>query len=285
MKILTFDIEDWFHLLDNKATQSVDSWNNYSSRLNGGVERILDLLETTNQKATFFILGWVAEKYPKVIKKIDSYGHEIASHSYAHQLVYKQSKKEFKDDLYKSKVILEDLIAKSVVAYRAPGFSITSKEYWAFETLVEMGFEIDCSVFPANRAHGGMPNFQSIAPCITEDFGKPLKFFPINTQTIFGKSFIYSGGGYFRLFPKFLLRHWFAKDDYVMTYFHPRDFDPDQPIVPGLTKVRKFKSYVGLGTALNKLRTIILENDFMSLSQADSLIDWNNVNKVKFNQV
>ena len=281
MKILTFDVEDWFHILDNEDTQSPDLWDKFPSRAEEGLERILELLSNQNQKATFFILGWMAEKYPGLIKKIDRCGHHIASHSYAHQLVYQQSQSAFREDLYRSKIVLEELISKPITAYRAPGFSITDDTRWAFEQLVDLGFEIDCSVFPAGRAHGGMPHFTAQSPCISYEFDSPLKFFPINSRSIGGVNFIYSGGGYFRIFPEWFLRRWFSSDPYVMTYFHPRDFDPDQPIIPGLGPIRKFKSYVGLGSALKKLETIVAENKFLSLDVADIEFEWSTAPQVK----
>ena len=281
VKILTFDIEDWFHVLDNKDTQSPDLWDKFPSRAEEGLERILEFLSSQNQKATFFILGWMAEKYPELIKKIDRCGHHIASHSYSHQLVYQQSQSAFREDLYRSKMVLEGLISKPIIAYRAPGFSITDDTRWAFEQLVDLDFEIDCSVFPAGRAHGGMPNFTAHSPCISYEFDSPLKFFPINSRAIGGVNFIYSGGGYFRIFPEWLLRRWFSSDPYVMTYFHPRDFDPDQPIIPGLGSIRKFKSYVGLGSALKKLEAIVAENKFLSLDAADIEFEWSTAPQVK----
>ena len=280
MKILTFDVEDWFHILDNEDTQSHDLWDKFPSRAEEGLERIFELLSNQNQKATFFILGWMAEKYPGLINKIDRCGHHIASHSYAHQLVYQQSQSAFKADLYRSKAVLEDLTGKAVTAYRAPGFSITDDTRWAFERLVELGFEIDCSIFPANRAHGGIPDFKLHAPCISNEFKSPLKFFPLNSRVVSGIKVVYSGGGYFRIFPEWLLRKWFSEDEYVMTYFHPRDFDPDQPIVPGLGLIRRFKSYVGLDKALRKLEIVLAENEFLSLDEADARIDWSTAPRV-----
>jgi polysaccharide deacetylase family protein (PEP-CTERM system associated) len=284
MKILTFDVEDWFHVLDNLDTQTPDLWNKFPSRAEQGLERILECLSQQNQKATFFILGWMAEKYPSLIKKIDSCGHHIASHSYGHQLVYQQSRNAFREDLYRSKMVLEELISKPITAYRAPGFSVTNDTRWVFDELIDLQFKIDCSIFPAIRSHGGMPEFTSSSPCISYEFDAPLKFFPINSRCFAGINFIYSGGGYFRLFPEWLLKRWFAKDPYVMTYFHPRDFDPDQPIIPGLNSFRKFKCYVGLAKALKKLEAIVSQNNFISLDTADIQYDWSTATEVKVRQ-
>jgi polysaccharide deacetylase family protein (PEP-CTERM system associated) len=283
MKILTFDIEDWFHILDNPDSKSVHSWSKFENRIDSGVGRILEVLEDNDLKATFFILGWIADKYPQIVKKIDQAGHHIGSHSYAHQLAYQQSVNDFSTDLKHSKSVIEDAIGKMINSYRAPGFSITEENLWAFEELVNNGFEIDSSVFPAGRAHGGLPRFKTSLPAITTINGVSLKIFPINSRRFLGKSFIYSGGGYFRLIPRALLTKWFREDKYIMTYFHPRDFDPEQPIMPGLNYMRRFKSYVGLSKSLQKLNYILKENKFISLDAADKMIDWQNIEFLDLN--
>lgn len=280
MRILTFDIEDWFHILDNQSTKSVKEWEQYPSRLAANMDKILNLLDKYDQKATFFCLGWIAEKYPEEIKKIFNRGHEIGSHSHYHQLVYEQSPEDFREDLLKSKDIIEQLIGEQIRSYRAPGFSITSSNNWAFEILVENGFEVDCSIFPANRSHGGFADFGSATPCKISINNKSLKEFPINSYSFFGTNMIYSGGGYFRLFPYPWLHRRLAKDDYVMTYFHPRDFDPDQPMIEGLSIFRKFKSYVGLSRAFGKLEKMLRDFDFMSLDQAEQIVDWKQVRTI-----
>ena len=284
MRILTFDIEDWFHILDNSETQSIADWSDFESRIDEGVERILFLLENSGIKATFFCLGWIAEKYPKVVRKISEKGFEIGSHSFAHQLIYSQSRLEFRDDLYRSICSIEDATGSKVKMFRAPGFSITEKSLWAFEELLQMDIEIDCSIFPARRAHGGIPNFDISKPSRLLINGEQmLKCFPINTVSIFGKRVVYSGGGYFRLLPYWYLDFRFLNDDYVMTYFHPRDFDAEQPLVPGLSLARRFKSYVGLGGALNKLSKLLSDHNFLSVGQAHDLIDWDTTQKIKIN--
>ncbi|MEL4415890.1 polysaccharide deacetylase family protein [Shewanella algae] len=280
MKILTFDIEDWFHILDNTSTKSVDGWNDFESRIDEGVDRILEMLDVKKLKASFFCLGWIAERYPQVVRKIFDCGHEIGSHSFSHQLVYEQSQEQFKEDLRKSVDILESIIGRKVISYRAPGFSITEKSMWAFEILMDCGIKIDSSVFPAKRAHGGLDSFGFSKPFIINCGGLEIKEFPINTRTLFGKDYIYSGGGYFRILPKFYLKSAFANDDYIMTYFHPRDFDKQQPMVPNLSMARKFKSYVGINGAFDKLCTILDENDFVSLGNAVDHISWSDVEKV-----
>jgi len=272
MKILTFDIEDWFHILDNPSTSDISDWKKYESRLNIGLERILQLLNENNVKATFFILGWVAEKHPHLIKKISELGYSIGSHSYRHQLVYNQSRKEFCKDLDKSIFILEDITGQKVKSYRAPGFSIKQDTIWFFEELMERGIEIDCSIFPAKRGHGGLPGFPSSKPTLIKFNEYEIFEFPINFKnSVLGK-FIFSGGGYFRVMPKAILKVLFNNSDYVMTYFHPRDFDPDQPMIEDLSFFRKFKSYYGLHSTFEKLNFVIKNNQFIDLEKATQIM-------------
>lgn len=281
MNILTFDIEEWFHILDNNSTKTEKEWSNYESRINSNMDKIFRFLEESNLKATFFIVGWIAEKYPNVVKKIDFLGHEIGSHTHMHQLMYQQSKKQVEDDLKKSIYALETLTGKKIRAFRAPGFSITESNKMVFEILAENGITHDCSVFPANRAHGGFSGYKKSVPSIIEINNYRIKEFPINTTSLFGHKWIFSGGGYFRLTPLRLIKHWTKSSDYVMTYFHPRDFDPKQPIIRELSIFRKFKSYIGLSSCMNKLKNWTADFDFVDLASADELIDWDKAPVVK----
>lgn len=274
MNILTFDIEEWFHLLDNESTKTENQWNSFESRIHRNMDIIYQLLDETNTSATFFCVGWIAKKYPEVIKKIDALGYEIGSHTNMHQLVYTQNKKIFKEDVKTSIHLLEEISGKKVTAFRAPGFSIGENEKWAFDTLIELGIETDSSVFPASRAHGGYQNFGSYKPCIIDFEGSMIKEFPISITHIFGKPFVYSGGGYFRFIPSILLNHIWKKSDYTMTYFHPRDFDSTQPIIKELNYFRKFKSYYGIKDCLQKLKKIIENNKFIDLQTAIKTINW-----------
>ncbi len=281
MNILTFDVEDWFHVLDNSSTKSEQQWNNFESRIHTGMQIIYQCIEKANVSATFFVLGWMAEKYPEVIREISDRGFEIGSHTQMHQLVYEQDRREFYNDVEKSIKTLEDCIGKKVTSFRAPGFSITENTKWAFEDLFELGITKDCSIFPAGRAHGGLPSYNLPIPSIIEYNGIKLKEFPINTHTILGKPFIFSGGGYFRLLPYKIIKKWTIQSNYVMTYFHPRDFDSKQPIVPGLSILRRFKSYVGIKNCKSKLELWLSDFDFIDLNQADQLINWDQAPLIK----
>jgi len=281
MHILTFDIEEWFHLLDTNSSRNEEGWNSMESRIHKNVDRILKALHNSKHKATFFCLGWVAKKYPEIINKIDAMGYEIASHSMLHQLVFEQGKKAFKEDLTKSICSLEDVLGKKITMFRAPGFSIGSANPWAFEELCECGIEIDCSVFPATHGHGGFKEFGQAKPALVSVNGKTIKEFPINLFSKYGKNFIFSGGGYFRLLPYPVLLALFKRSEYCMTYFHPRDFDAMQPMLPGLPLRRKFKSYYGLSSAFSKLEKLLKEFVFTDVRTAASKVDWDKAPVVK----
>ena len=281
MKILTFDIEDWFHILDNRYTKTEEQWNNFDSRIRIGMDLIYEILERTGKSATFFVVGWMAEKYPHIIKEISDLGYEVGSHTHLHQLAYQQDRNTFYNDVKKSIETLENCTGKKVSSFRAPGFSITKKNIWAFEVLHELGIKKDSSIFPSSRSHGGLSSFGSSIPSIIEYEGIKLKEFPINTHSILGKSFIYSGGGYFRLIPYVFIKNWSFKSQYVMTYFHPRDFDTGQPDLLGLSILRRFKSYVGIKNCKPKLEQWLSDFDFIDLNQADQLINWKQVPKIK----
>ena len=172
-------------------------------------------LDQSKNSATFFILGWVAEKHPDIVKRIHENGYEIGSHSYMHQLVYSQTRDEFKEDLKRSIQLLEDVSGDKVRYFRAPGFSITEKSLWAFEIIHELGIEIECSVFPANRAHGGLPSYGHNCPSIINYNGISLKELPINTHSFMGQKIVFTGGGYFRLLPYKLIKKWTKKSDSI----------------------------------------------------------------------
>lgn len=275
MNILTFDIEDWYNC--DFITPDFN-WEKYEVRIYEGVERILEELSERNLKGTFFCLGWIAEKHPNVIKQIHAQGHHIGCHSYQHELAFRFDKAGFRNDTEKAKKLIEDLIGEKIDAYRAPGFSITPQNTWAFEVLAEMGFEYDSSVLPASHDYGGFPGFTTSGPTMLKlKNGQTLKEFPINVKSAFGKQIVFSGGGFFRLFPYSLINHWAKSSPYIMTYFHTRDFDPGQPMIQSLPLMRKFKSYVGLSTSFVKFQKFLLNYDFVNIKDANTLINWDEI--------
>ena len=274
VRILTFDIEEWFNLLDINATRSVTAWDSFERRIHENTDRILTLLYDTKCRATFFCLGWVAGKYPEIIKKIDAAGYEIGSHTQEHQLAYELTPEGFEKDLRTSIENLQTITGKKVRCFRVPGFSITESNTWVLDVLAKCGITLDSSIFPAGRGHGGFASFGHSVPTIIKTAAGEIKEFPINTVKILGKQVIFSGGGYFRLFPYVLIRRLMKRSPYVMTYFHPRDFDPDQPVLGGLPPHRRFKSYVGLSGALEKLRRCINDFAFTDIAGAEEVVDW-----------
>lgn len=278
MNIITFDIEDWY-CHDVKTDKLV--WEEQEVRIYDGVDNILNALEVHNVKATFFCLGWLAEHHPKVIKKIADAGHQVGCHSYKHELATKLTPKQFKENTYRAKSAIEDVIGRTVELYRAPAFSITEDNLFAFDALVELGFTTDCSVFPAHRDDGGMPTYKTGKVGLLEHNGMCLKEFPINPYEILGRRIVYSGGGYFRLFPYWLIKRLTSRQDYIMSYLHPSDFDPDQPKMDHLPLWNRWKNSVGLKGAYDKFSRYLSDFDFINVEVADKMIDWSDVPVVR----
>lgn len=274
MNILTFDVEEWFHLLDFDATRTEAEWGNYEVRIYENMDRIFRILEETNTKATFFVIGWIAKTYPDIVRKIAE-KYQIGCHTMNHQLVWQQSREEFKNDVETGVKMLEDITGKKVECFRAPGFSIRESEAWAFEILSEFGIKYDSSIFPAHHAHGGMTSFPKAAPSFIRYNSVEMKEFPICFKRIAGKHIVFSGGGYFRLFPYSLIKKWSKEsEDYLLSYIHPRDLDGGQPMLEGLPLSRKFKSYVGTKDAAMKLEKYLTDFEFTDIATAAQQIDW-----------
>ena len=244
MRILTFDIEDWFHIIQKYPDDILSRWSNYEVRIHNGMDRIFKILEDNNIRATFFILGYIARKHPEIVKRIHDLGYEVAAHSDMHKVAYCQNKQEYKEDLTNCINSLQNITGEKVLSYRAPGFSIKKQNAWALEVLYELGVKYDASIFPAIREDGGFDDFSESTPSIIKYNGIQIKEFPMSVNTVFGQKVNVTGGGYFRLLPYRLIRKWLNDVDYTMTYFHPRDFDPSQPMLDGLSLKRKFKPII-----------------------------------------
>jgi polysaccharide deacetylase family protein (PEP-CTERM system associated) len=280
MNILSFDIEEWFHLLDNDSTRTEKQWCNFESRIHRNMDIIHEILDTANVDATFFVVGWIAQKYPEIVRRIANLGFEIGSHTHYHQLSYELDRKTFYTDVERSIKTIEDCTGKKVSSFRAPGFSITERNLWAFEVLYELGISTDSSVFPASRAHGGFASYSTHKPSLLNYNGVTIKEFPINTHTFLGKSIIFSGGGYFRLYPYNLIRAWSKKSDYIMSYFHPRDFDYSHPRIEGLSRIRRFKTNVGLHYSKEKLLKWLSDFKFIDMTTAELSIKWSEMKNI-----
>lgn len=276
MNILTFDIEEWFHC---DFISKDNDWSNYEVRIHKSTDFILNTLSKHNRKATFFILGWIAEKYPEIVKKIYAEGHEIGCHSMKHELVHRMTPQQFREDTSSALNEIEKIIGEKVIMYRAPAFSITKQTPWAFEILNELGITHDASIFPSKHDYGGFPDFGNSVPSIIETNGISIKEFPMNIHKILNKSIIFSGGGFFRLFPYNMIKKWTIDSDYVMTYFHPRDFDKDQPVLQHLPLMRKFKSYYGIKHSGAKFDKFISDFKTTTILNASKDFDWDSVKK------
>ena len=190
--------------------------------------------------------------------------------------------REITADTSKAKALIEGVIGRKINIFRAPGFSITKNDTWALKALADMGFEYDCSMFPASHDYGGMPSYgEGVPKLIDLGDGRFIKEFPINIHQIAGKNLVFSGGGFFRLFPYWLIKRWGKGWDYMMTYFHPRDFDNGQPIVPNLPLMRRFKSYVGIKGAFKKFQRLLDDFEFLNVEEADKIIDWEKAPVIK----
>ena len=217
-----------------------------------------------------FFSGWVAERFPHLVREAKARGHEIASHGYSHGLVYRMTPKKFLDDASKTKRILEDVSGSPVLGYRSAGFSVTKETPWFFEKLVEAGYRYDSSVFPAPRGHGGMATSRC-APYRVSDYPDGLIEFPITVTGVFGRPVCFFGGGYLRLFPYFLVRRMTRKvireGRPVVFYVHPREIDPSHPRL-SMNLARKFRSYVNLSTTEGKIRRLLSEFSFITFQDA-----------------
>lgn len=273
MNILTFDIEDWFHILDYEGTLSSCKWSSLESRVEYITEIILNKLASANKCATFFVLGWVAEQFPHLIKKISDAGHEIGSHTFSHELIYRQQRQDFERDLVRSLDVIEGITQKKLISFRAPGFSINRHSIWAFDTLIKHGFIYDASIFPARRSHGGIHDLKVSEPFLIKTDSGFIKEFPMTYYSCLGKKIVFSGGGYLRLTPRPVINYLLSSRRYDMIYLHPRDFDVDQPKIEDLNLVRHFKYYVNISKSWKKLDDI-LKMPIDTISSYGEKIDW-----------
>lgn len=259
VNIASVDVEDWFHILDLDDTPGMDAWDNMESRVERNLHVLLDAFDRHGVRVTCFFLGWVAERFPDLVREADSRGHEIASHGYGHQLIFDQTAADLGRDVRRAKAILEEIVMKPVLGYRAPGFSITRETPWAFEELVQAGHTYDSSVFPASRGHGGLAGART-DPHVVATASGPLLELPISVTPFMGRRMCFFGGGYLRLFPwRLIARKARAVNDDgrpVIYYVHPREIDPHHPRLP-MGAVRRFKSYVNLSTTAGKLEAIM----------------------------
>ncbi|MAV54995.1 MAG: hypothetical protein CMJ28_03460 [Phycisphaerae bacterium] len=257
---LSFDIEDWFHMVEIEAVEDPRRWPTLSSLVERRTDEILEICHRSQTKGTFFVLGWVAERYPAMVKRIADAGHELATHSYWHRKVYSLAPDEFLKDMRQSIDVIESASGCKVRGFRAPSFSITPGSEWAFDILHELGLEYDASLFPASRGHGGYGCSVQAHAFTNTPSGRPIPELPMSVMSLGPKRVCFSGGGYLRLFPEWLIRRGVdqlaQKGIPTVVYLHPRDFAPDCPRVP-MPLQRRFKCYVGAKTTARKLEMLL----------------------------
>jgi polysaccharide deacetylase family protein (PEP-CTERM system associated) len=273
LNALTIDVEDYFHVTAFERQVRREEWDSYELRVAANTRRILTLLDEFHIQATFFVLGWVAERAPGMVRDIAGRGHEIACHGYGHELIYRIGPERFREDVRKSKALLEDICGKRVVGYRAPSYSITKKSLWALDILIEEGFSYDSSIFPVYHDNYGIPDSERFPHEINRAAGM-IREFPLTTLPLgmFGKEYRLpiAGGGYLRLFPSSFLLRWIRRINALekkpaVLYFHPWEIDPDQPRIRSGFKSR-FRHYLNLSSTEGKLRHLFSGTRFSTMA-------------------
>ncbi len=262
---MSVDVEDYFQVSAFDRVVSRDNWDGLESRVVGNTERLLELFDAAHVTGTFFFLGWIAERFPSLVRRVCAAGHEIASHGFNHHLVYSMTAAAFREDIRSSKRLLEDQTGRAVRGYRAPSFSITKESLWALDVLIEEGFEYDTSIFPVHHDRYGIADAPRHAHMLSRQAGV-LREMPGSTVRIGGVNLPIAGGGYFRLLP-YAWTQWgiqrvnTTERQPVVFYLHPWEVDPDQPRfhVPATTRVRH---YGGLKSNLRRLERLLQQFRF-----------------------
>lgn len=264
LNAFTCDVEDYFQVTAFEGVVNRADWPGWESRVVANTRRVLELLANHTVRGTFYVLGWVAERFPHLVREIQGAGHEIGSHGYWHRLIYTQTPDEFRKDLNHSRRALEDITGQPVTLYRAPSFSITRKSLWALDILAEEGIHIDSSVFPIYHDRCGIPDARPEIHLLKTE-GAGLWEFPPSVVRLAGVNVPVSGGGYFRLYPtawsEFCLRRINVRQGRpFMFYIHPWELDPEQPRLNGLSRVSwmsRFRHYVNLRKTSRKLERLL----------------------------
>src|SRR5882724_169796 len=270
LNALTIDVEDYYHVTGFESVIQRAEWDVYESRVEHNTLRLLDLLETHQTRATFFVLGWVAERHPQLVRTIHARSHEVASHGYAHQRIYTQSPAQFRQETQRSMGLLQDIIGERINGYRAASYSITTESLWALDILGEEGFTYDSSVFPIHHDRYGIPDYQRFCHRLTGHGGGGLIEFPLSTVRLAGINAPIAGGGYFRLFPYTLIRwgikHINAQERQpVVVYLHPWEIDAEQPRIHANTLAR-FRQYYNLKKTEGRLVRLLQDFSFGTVS-------------------
>jgi polysaccharide deacetylase family protein (PEP-CTERM system associated) len=274
---LTVDVEDYFQVAALAEAVDRQDWPTMEYRVEANTDRLLELFEQRDVKATFFTLGWVAERSPDLVRRIQKAGHEIASHGYSHQLVYNQTPDVFREETRKSKQILEDITGEPIKGYRAASYSITAKSRWALDILCEEGFTWDSSIFPVHHDRYGMPGTPHQPYILEAPEGGTLKEFPLSTCPVGNYRMPIAGGGYFRLYPYALSRWGLGKINRAgqpfIFYLHPWEIDTGQPRLK-VKAFSRFRHYNNLDKCMNRLERLLTDFEFGSVSDVMNAIEF-----------
>jgi len=266
----TVDVEDYFQVEAFSSVVDRASWENRPARVVGNTERVLALLESANARATFFVLGWVADRFPCLVRRIQASGHEVASHGYGHKLAHGQTRAKFREDVRRAKGSLEDCSGVAVRGYRAPTFSITPANWWAYEILMEEGYEYSSSIYPIDHDLYGMP-FAPRMPFHPLEKESILEV-PVATVRLFNKNRPCGGGGYFRLFPylvsRWCIRHVNSIDRQACVFYcHPWEFDPQQPRIPSISVRSRFRHYLNISVMEHRVDKLLRDFEWGRMDQ------------------
>lgn len=257
---LTIDVEDYFQVSAFAPHIARSDWNTRECRVERNINNILEMLTRHETKATFFTLGWIAERYPQLVRQIVQQGHELASHGYGHERASDQTEEAFFSDIHLAKIVLEDLTDREVNGYRAPSFSIGTGNLWAFDCLARAGYRYSSSIYPIRHDHYGMPD----SPRFAYEVRPGLMEIPITTLRVLNRNLPCSGGGYFRLLP-YALSRWMlsrvntADRESCIFYFHPWEIDTDQPRIAGISRKTRFRHYVNIDRVEGRLNQLLCD--------------------------
>lgn len=272
--MLTVDVEDYFHVSAFAGVVSADRWELFEERVESNTARLLDLFAGAGARATFFVLGWVAERHPALLKRIVAEGHELAAHSYSHRLVYEMTPDEFRHDLRRARGVIEAATGEAVRGFRAPSFSITARSMWALDVLVQEGFQYDASIFPIHHDRYGIPAAPRHPHAIARNSGTITEV-PASTVRIAGMNLPVGGGGYLRILPYGWTRYGLSRLNAVegkpgMVYVHPWELDPEQPRLEA-PLLSRFRHYRNLRRTEPRLRRLLSEFRFAPIRDVISL--------------
>ena len=265
---LTIDVEDYFQVSALSPHIDRSDWHRIPCRVERNIDLVLALLAESGSKATFFTLGWIAERYPRLVERIVADGHELASHGYGHHRATDQSRAEFSEDIRRAKSLLEDLAGIEVRGYRAPSFSVGKGNPWAFDCIAEAGYRYSSSVYPIRHDHYGMPD----APRFSHQSRDGLLEIPVTTARLLKTNWPAGGGGYFRLMPYALSRSLIRRVNQLecrsaVFYFHPWELDPGQPRIAGVSLKTRFRHYVNLHRTEPRLRSLLRDFTWRRVDQ------------------